>query len=214
MSKPLALIIEDQPNLAMLYEDALRLVGYDIFAIQDGLTALNHLATHDAPDLVILDVNLPSLSGRDILKHIRGSEKYTDTPVIILTANSLMVEQIRPHTTRNDYLYIKPISMKELQELAKAVKMGTDGKPAYMAETQKVPHLEPENHNTQTSAEDDSTSKPVPPLPTSNPVILRPDDTTFEDNMAKLKPQLEIRDHHAIITPADELIDETDENLT
>src|SRR5690606_8869036 len=131
-----------QANLAMLYEDALRLVGYDIFAITDGLQALNHLATHDAPDLVILDVNLPHMSGRDIHKHIRSSAKYADIPVIILTANSLMIEQIRRETAQDDSLYHKPVRMTDLQELAKSLQPGAAGKPTHLAETQKVRRLE------------------------------------------------------------------------
>lgn len=195
MTKALALIIEDQANLAMLYEDALRLIGYDIIAINNGLDALNHLATHEPPDLVILDVNLPGLSGRDIHKHIRTADRYNDTPVIILTANSLMLNQIRHDAAPNDYLRIKPIGMKELQELAKSLLRGKDGKRTHQAETQKIPHLDASKLE-----EIDETPK------TNPPTVLSPENTMLEDDIASVDPKAKTQEHKAIITPDDDII--------
>lgn len=205
MAKPLALIIEDQANIALLYEDALRLVGYDIFAINDGLKALNHLETHDAPDLIILDVNLPNLSGRDIHKHLRNSMKYTETPVIILTANSLAIEQIRPAITKNDYLRIKPIGMRELQELAKSLQRTEDGTLIYQAETQKIPYLEDDFDNLETER-----------IKTNPPGILRPDNSTIETSEQLIvDPKADTQEHKAIITPENDIIPQEDgENET
>lgn len=193
MAKALALIIEDHANLAMLYEDALRLVGYNIFAISDGLQALNYLATNDAPDLVILDVNLPHMSGRDIHKYIRTTDQYKETPVIILTANSLMLDQMRRDTTPNDYLYIKPIGMRELQELARSLLRGEDGKRTHMATTQKVPHLD--EHESEDEKSANSLLK-----------ILNPDNTVVENVAAPVDPKAETQEHKAIITPDNEII--------
>lgn len=202
MAKPLALIIEDQANLAMLYEDALRLVGYDIFAIKDGLKALNHLQIAEAPDLIILDVNLPSLSGRDIHKHLRNSKKYDDTPVIILTANTLMIEQLRPACTKNDYLNVKPIGMKELQDLAKALMPTDDGTPTYMAETQKIPYLE-DDYEDELETEK---------MERKSPTILRPDNSTIEISEHPIvDPKADTQEHKAIITPDDEVIAQEDD---
>ncbi|MEM9954673.1 MAG: response regulator [Chloroflexota bacterium] len=143
MAQPFAVIIEDQINLATLYEDALRLVGYNTVSIRNGLEALNYLQLNDVPNLVILDVNLPGMSGRDILRHIRSKEKYADLPVIILTANSLMVAQIRRETTALDYLFVKPITMPKLQELAKSmIRRETNTMSQDMAVTQKIPEMD------------------------------------------------------------------------
>ncbi|MEO1286261.1 MAG: response regulator [Chloroflexota bacterium] len=143
MAQPFAVIIEDQINLATLYEDALRLVGYNTVSIRNGLEALNYLQLNDVPNLVILDVNLPGMSGRDILRHIRSKEKYADLPVIILTANSLMVAQIRRETTALDYLFVKPITMPKLQELAKSmIRRETNTISQDMAVTQKIPEMD------------------------------------------------------------------------
>ncbi len=200
MAKPLALIIEDQANLAMLYEDALRLVGYDIFSLNDGLKALNHLETNNPPDLVILDVNLPNLSGKDIHRHIRGSQKYADTPVIILTANSLMIEQMHGVIGENDHLFVKPIGMRQLQELAKSLRRDKEGTPSFMADTQKVPHLEEGN------AEEEETKTKTNP-----PTILRPDNSVMESSeQATIAPTAQIQERKTIITPEDSIIEPED----
>lgn len=141
MKRPLAFVIEDQISLSTLYEDALRLVGFDVIAIRDGLEALNKLEINEPPTFIILDINLPGLSGRDLLKHIRKHDRYDKTPVMILTANSVMATAIRPEITENDHLFIKPISMKALQEFAKLLRPGKDGVADYLAETQKIPPL-------------------------------------------------------------------------
>lgn len=189
MVKPLAIIIEDQVNLALLYEDALRLVGYDTVSIHDGLAGLNYLELNDVPDLVILDVNLPRLSGRDILQHIRSSEKFKTLPVIILTANSLMVSQIRPQTTSLDYLFVKPISMQKLQELAKAVKQDVDVLPTHRAETQKVPHLD-ENGDEFVASPEDVTH--IPMNPRINEEAIETHEMLMIDSMAETQEHIAV----------------------
>jgi len=205
MGKALALVIEDQTNLAILYEDALRLVGFDVVAIHDGLEALNHLELNDAPNLIILDVNLPSLSGRDIHKHIRGTDKYAKTPVIILTANSLMIDKIRPTITSNDYVFVKPIGMKQLQDLAKAVRPNDAGLPDYMAKTQPIPHLdEPVKPNNNQSD--------APPTELELPVVLRPDNTLEQTTRTEIvDPKAQTQEHKAILTPDDDILSQDDD---
>jgi DNA-binding response OmpR family regulator len=189
MQRPIAFVIEDQPSLNILYEDALRLVGYDIIAVQDGLQALNTLEINEPPALIILDINLPRLSGRDIHKHIRNHARYDKTRVMILTANSVMANVIRPEITQNDHLFIKPISMKELQNFAKLMRPDKDGVREHLADTQKVPSL---------SELEDETIKG----------ILKPDDALTVNTQSKTEEKLESQEHKAIIAPNDE-VDET-----
>jgi CheY-like chemotaxis protein len=197
MPNPIAFVIEDQINISMLYEDALRLVGYDVVAFRDGLLALNALETRDVPNLIVLDINLPRLSGRDLHKHIRGREKYKNVPVIILTANSLMAEKLQPEITPRDHMYVKPIGMKEFQELAKAMRPGRDGVPDYMADTQRIPHLLIEEEKPKTEP----------------PKILRPDDS-LQTHAPLLNEDHDYstQELKAILTPNDEVInlDDTD----
>jgi two-component system, OmpR family, alkaline phosphatase synthesis response regulator PhoP len=121
MQRPLAFVIEDQMNLSILYEDALRLVGYDIKLFRNGLEAINAVELNEPPTFIILDVNLPGLSGKDVLQHIRKNKKYADVPVLIATANSVMAKVIQADLTSIDQLFIKPVSMMDLQKMAKDV---------------------------------------------------------------------------------------------
>jgi DNA-binding response OmpR family regulator len=194
MQNPVAFVIEDQVNISMLYEDALRLVGYEVVAIRDGLLALNALETQDAPNLIILDINLPRLSGRDLHKHIRSREKYKDVPVIILTANSLMADRLASDMTARDHLFVKPIGMKEFQELAKAMRPGRDGVPDYMADTQRVPHLFIEEAQRMAEKAREEAAK-----------ILTPDDS-LQTKPPLPENKLSTQEHKAIITPTDEMI--------
>lgn len=201
MQPPLAFVIEDQLNISMLYEDALRLVGYEVVAFRDGLEALNALETRDAPNLIVLDINLPRLSGRDLHKHIRNRDKFKNVPVVILTANSLMGERLQAELTPRDHLFIKPIGMKEFQELAKAMRPGKDGIPDYMADTQRVPHLileEVRRMKEEAAAANNSILTPDDSLKTKPPIVAQ---------------QLSTQELKAIITPNDEVIelDESDE---
>lgn len=138
MATPTAIVIEDQPNLVLLYEDALRLVGYNVVSIKNGLDAINQLEMLSSPPAIIfLDVNLPRLSGRDVLKHIRRRETLAQVPVIVMTANTLMANEMQPLLRDNDQLLVKPVSVATLQSIAKQHRPQEDT-PDYMAETQET----------------------------------------------------------------------------
>jgi CheY-like chemotaxis protein len=119
MAKALAYVIEDQASLAMLYEDSLRLIGYEVVRISNGLEAINYIELHDVPTLIILDINLPGLSGRDVWLHIRKQARFSKMPVVISTANTLMAARLEQEIGEFDQLLIKPVSLKTLQETAK-----------------------------------------------------------------------------------------------
>jgi DNA-binding response OmpR family regulator len=121
MQRPLAFVIEDQMSLSTLYEDALRLVGYDVKLFRNGLEAINAIEMNEPPAFIILDVNLPGLSGKDVLQHIRKNKKYNEVPILLATANSVMAKVIQPDLTAIDQLFIKPLSMMDLQKMAKDV---------------------------------------------------------------------------------------------
>lgn len=121
MSRPIAIIIEDQINISQLYSDALSLAGYDTHAVLDGSKAIEALETI-TPNVIVLDMNLPRVSGHYILKFIRGDDRLKNIPVIIATANSIMAQAVAAEMTERDYILIKPVSMKDLHVLAKKLK--------------------------------------------------------------------------------------------
>ncbi|MBU1879130.1 MAG: response regulator [Chloroflexi bacterium] len=111
----LALVIEDQQDLAFMFSQALQAAGFQTELIMDGQVALNRLAQEPAPILVVLDLHLPGISGVTILQHIRATPRLAQTPVIIATADPRMAE---PLDTQVELTLLKPISFRQLRDLA------------------------------------------------------------------------------------------------
>jgi DNA-binding response OmpR family regulator len=113
-NNPLALVIEDDEAHANLFSEALEKAEFEVEIIRDGKTALSRLA-HTIPAVVVLDINLPYISGVDILRHIRGDERLAKTRVIIASANSQITATLHDEA---DLVLMKPVSYSQLCALA------------------------------------------------------------------------------------------------
>lgn len=114
---PLVLIIEDQPDLANIYSEILNIARYETQVYRDGQLALDALPNIQ-PDLILLDMNLPHVSGHFIYRQIQELAHLASVPVIIATANAVIAQALQPELRDCDYLLIKPISGHDLQQLA------------------------------------------------------------------------------------------------
>ncbi|MEE9616797.1 MAG: response regulator [Anaerolineae bacterium] len=114
MSNSFALIIEDDRDAATIFSEALHAAGFETEIIRSGDTALARLAV-TTPDVVVLDLHLPHVSGPDILRHIRADARLTETRVIVATAHAHTAESIRREA---DLVLLKPISFSQLRDLA------------------------------------------------------------------------------------------------
>lgn len=80
------LIIEDDPLMVRMYERVFRLNKYDVEMAFDGKDALDKIKSSETnPDIVLLDIMMPKMSGFDVLKNIKDDPKTKDIPVIILS---------------------------------------------------------------------------------------------------------------------------------
>jgi DNA-binding response OmpR family regulator len=111
---PVALIIEDDEDMGTIFAAAMRQAGYDPEVVVDGQLALDRLAEL-TPDIVILDLHLPTVSGPEILKHIRGNERLKETRVIIATADPHLADTLRKDVS---FVLDKPVSFKQLSVLS------------------------------------------------------------------------------------------------
>lgn len=114
MHKPIAFIIEDDAKLGNVFSLALQLVQIDAELIADGKTALTRLS-ETTPDLIILDLHLPYVSGNEILRVIRANDRLAQVPVILATADSRQADYLQEQA---EIVLLKPISPKQLAELA------------------------------------------------------------------------------------------------
>lgn len=112
--QPLALIIEDDASLSVIFAQALQQAGFDTEVIEDGNAALTRLAK-TVPVVVVLDLHLPHVSGDKILRQIRADERLAQTRVMLATADAQMAERLRGDS---DLVLLKPISFTQLRELA------------------------------------------------------------------------------------------------
>jgi DNA-binding response OmpR family regulator len=112
--KPLALIIEDDSQLADIFTYALQTAGFETETIQDGQTARARLAD-TAPTVVVLDLHLPHVSGEELLRQIRADKRLAQTRVILATADALTASHLRQDA---DLVLLKPISVSQLSDLA------------------------------------------------------------------------------------------------
>ncbi|MFN8375876.1 MAG: hybrid sensor histidine kinase/response regulator [Anaerolineae bacterium] len=84
-SKRKILYIEDDPSSRMLVERTLRFAGYQVVIAERGLEGID-LARQESPDLILTDINLPDLSGREITARLRADARFKHTPIVALTA--------------------------------------------------------------------------------------------------------------------------------
>ena len=116
----LALIIEDDEDLASIFAEALRGIGYEVEHVADGRLAQARLQTGIAPFLILLDMHLPHISGGDLLTGIiKQDQRFEKTIVVITTADARMGEMYRDQA---DFVMIKPISFVQLRDLTARLK--------------------------------------------------------------------------------------------
>jgi len=105
------LIVEDEPDMVLGLRDNFEYEGYDVLVARDGREGLGR-ALNDKPDLILLDIMLPRLSGLDVCRELRS--KGLETPVIMLTARGQEIDKVIGLEIGADDYVTKPFSIKEL----------------------------------------------------------------------------------------------------
>jgi len=112
------LIVDDEPEIVRGLEDNLRFEGYQTSTAADGREALA-VAAREAPDLILLDIMMPGLSGWDVCRELRG--QGIDVPIIMLTARGEEGDRVRGLELGADDYITKPFSLRELLARVRAV---------------------------------------------------------------------------------------------
>lgn len=115
------LIVEDEADLAATLEYNLQREGYRTRIAPTGRAALEVLGRDPAPDLVLLDLMLPDLSGTEICRRIRGDQRTRAIPVIMLTAKGAEIDRVVGFEVGADDYMVKPYSVRELLLRVQAV---------------------------------------------------------------------------------------------
>jgi two-component system response regulator RegX3 len=127
------LIVEDEPGLAESVRYALETEGFEVDVADSGVTGLE-LARRVNPDLVLLDLMLPGMSGLDVCRLIRSS---SDVPIIMLTAKDSEADKVSGLELGADDYMTKPFSMRELVARVRA-HLRRASKTGMLAESNEV----------------------------------------------------------------------------
>jgi len=114
----LALVIEDDIDLVTIFGEALQAAGFKVETIMDGSKAIVRLA-EITPDVIVLDLHLPNVSGASILDQIRADARLTHARVILATADARLADMMQGQA---DLVLVKPVSFSQLRDLAKRLK--------------------------------------------------------------------------------------------
>jgi diguanylate cyclase (GGDEF)-like protein len=118
MEKPFALIIEDDRDISALFRHVLDIAGYHTEIILHGKEAIKRLDSV-RPDIVLLDLHLPVVSGTQILEHVRANERLKSVPVVVITAYARDAESL---PVEPDLVLMKPVNLEQLSNLVQRLR--------------------------------------------------------------------------------------------
>ena len=127
------LVVEDEAGLADSVRYSLESEGFDVIVATSGLSGMEAARTN-APDIVILDLMLPEISGLDVCRQIRS---FSDVPIIMLTAKDSEADKVAGLELGADDYMTKPFSMRELIARVRA-HLRRSARSGVLAETNEV----------------------------------------------------------------------------
>lgn len=111
----LILLVEDDPDVALVTSTRLRVSGFTVAVATDGYTALS-MAAEMHPALILVDLKIPGISGQELVRLIRADSRFGSVPVVIFTAsssNNVDLQQLCCDIGANDYVR-KPYTPDDL----------------------------------------------------------------------------------------------------
>jgi DNA-binding response OmpR family regulator len=118
------LIVEDEPDMVLGLKDNFEFEGYEVLTASDGASGLER-ARKEKPDLLILDIMLPKLSGLEVCKALRG--EGFEAPIVMLTARGQEIDKVVGLELGADDYVTKPFSIRELLARVRAILRRTEG---------------------------------------------------------------------------------------
>jgi two-component system KDP operon response regulator KdpE len=116
MGSPTILIVDDEPQIRRVMRTTLSSQGYSVIEAKSGEEALEKLRSERA-DLILLDVNMPGISGLDTCRAIR---RTTDVPIIMLTVRNTEKDKVQALDAGADDYVVKPFGAEELMARIRA----------------------------------------------------------------------------------------------
>lgn len=110
-----ALVVEDDPALRRLVSRLLQKSGMEVAEVAEGRSAILHLAVHQPPDLLCLDLMLPELSGYEVCEYMRGDARLRTVPILIMSARALPQDRAYAEQVGASIYLVKPFKQTVFQ---------------------------------------------------------------------------------------------------
>lgn len=107
------MIIEDEPDAAELFAEMMRIGGFRVIQMYSSTPAISMLA-REKPDVIILDIMMPDISGLEVLRFMRRDPDLVDIPVIVVSAKSMPSDILTGLEAGASMYLTKPVSFKDL----------------------------------------------------------------------------------------------------
>ena len=117
MNKPVVLVVDDEPQILRVMRASLPIRGYEVLTASTAEEALNQLSKQ-VPDLVILDLAMPEMSGLEVCRRVR---EFSSVPIIVLSAKGSESDKVAALDLGADDYVTKPFGMDELLARVRAV---------------------------------------------------------------------------------------------
>jgi two-component system, cell cycle response regulator DivK len=122
LTRNLAIVVDDDKDLGQVFAQALEMVGFETEVIHDSRKAMTQIMTRK-PMLVSLDMQMPHVSGIELLLQIRAEASLTGIKIIMVSANGRIAEN-NDVFQMADMILIKPVTFKQIKELASRLMNG------------------------------------------------------------------------------------------
>lgn len=128
MKRPLVLLADDFGDACAMYAEYLRFHDFDVITAADGLAAVQAAREH-RPDIILLDVRMPVMTGIEALRVLRADPRFATVPVVALTAQALADERDRALRAGFDAFISKPLLPEKLIEQLRTMLAGSVALP-------------------------------------------------------------------------------------
>jgi len=122
------IVVEDEPDAAELFAEMMRVSGFRVLKTYSSTPAISLIA-QEQPNVVILDIMMPDISGLEVLRFMRREEQLKDIPVIVVSARS-MPSDIQEGLEAGATIYLtKPVGYLDLKKAVDEVMQGSESDP-------------------------------------------------------------------------------------
>jgi len=110
-----ALVIDDSRVTRRIISNIMQDLGYEVTLAADGLEALQRLEEHGAPDVVLVDWNMPVMDGLEFIKAVRADTAYADLPLMMITTETEMERMALAFTAGVNEFVMKPFDSEMIE---------------------------------------------------------------------------------------------------